>query len=508
MVKKASRHPAATNIAPRQIDDYRESFEQQDARLFPERIRRGRLALQRLYYKAFAETKPACWPAKTKGDSRKTVEQELAKPEFAAWVGIDWADKKHAFSLQACGASKIERGELEQRPEAIEQFACELARRFPDRLVAVALEQSRGALLFMLSKYAHLGLFPVHPNTLDHYRKSFYPSGAKSDPKDADLILDLLQRHPERLRRLQPDTVETRTLQFLVEARRESVDEQTRYRNRLTAQLKMYFPQLLDWFEETGSAVLGNLLLQWPTLEQLQQVEPTALEQFFRRYRLSGSRIRQLQKAIQAAVPAIHDQAILQTSVLIVKRLVQQLAVLREAIAEHDKCLQEWSHSHPDYPIFASFPSAGPVMAPRLIAALGSQRDRYATASQIQCYAGIAPVVEASGKQRWVHWRWSCPKFLRQSFHEWAWLSARKSEWARAYYDQQRSKGKSHHAAVRALAFKWLRILFRCWKDSRPYDEEQYQRSLQKRAKPTPAPSVQIHWKTVAGFSKLDAISS
>jgi transposase len=438
------------------------------------------------------------------------VKQELAaQPEFAAWVGIDWADKKHTFSLQVCGESKIERGELEQTPEAVEQWACELARRFPGRLMAVALEQSRGALLFMLSKYAHLVLFPVHPNTVDHYRKSFHPSGAKSDPEDADLILDLLRRHPERLTPLRPDTLETRTLQFLVEARRESVDEQTRYRNRLTAQLKLYFPQLLDWFDETGGAVVGNLLLAWPTLQQLQQTEASAWEQFFRRYRLPGSRIEQLKKAIQAAVPAVHDEAILTASVLIVRRLVQQLAVLREAIAEQDKRIQELSHAQPDYPIFASFPSAGPVMVPRLIAALGTQRDRYATARQIQCYAGIAPVTQASGKQRWVHWRWACPKFLRQTFHEWAWLSVRKSQWARAYYDRQRDKGKAHHAAVRALAFKWLRILFRCWKDQCPYEEARYERTLQKRAKqPTTAAPVQICWKNVAGFSKLHATPS
>jgi hypothetical protein len=242
-------------------------------------------------------------------------------------MGIDWADKKHAWALQVEGTSGIARGELEHTPEAVEQFVCELARRFAGRKVAVALEQSRGALLFQLSKYAHLVLFPVHPNTLDHYRKSFYPSGAKSDGRG----------HPERLQRFQPETLETRALQFLVEARREAVDEQTRYRNRLTAQLKIYFPQLLDWFTETGSAVLGNLLLQWPTLEQLQQANPVALQSFLRQHRLRGARIEELLPAFRKAVPAIQDGAVIQASVLIVKRLVQQLAVLREAIAEHDQ---------------------------------------------------------------------------------------------------------------------------------------------------------------------------
>jgi len=176
------------------------------------------------------------------------TEMKQEETEFAALVGIDWADRKHAWALQVGGDSEIEHGELDHTPEAVELWAAELARRFDGRPVAVALEQARGSLLFMLTKYAHFVMFPVHGATLANYRKGFRPSGAKSDPSDADLLLDLLARHGERLRRLDPDTEETRTLQFLVEGRRKFVNDKTRYSNRLTAQLKMYFPQVLDWF--------------------------------------------------------------------------------------------------------------------------------------------------------------------------------------------------------------------------------------------------------------------
>jgi transposase len=176
--------------------------------------------------------------------------------------------------------------------------------------------------------------------------------------------------------------------------------------------------------------------------------------------------------------------------VLIVRRLVRQIEVLRESIAEQDKRIAEVAEAHPDYGIFSSLPGAGPAMAPRLIAAFGTQRERYPTASAIQCYAGIAPVTESSGKQKWVHGRWACPKFLRQTFHEWAWLSTRKSAWARIFYDQQRERNKSHHAAIRALSFKWLRIVFRCWKDRVPYEEARYVLALQKRTAPK---GVEIH---------------
>jgi hypothetical protein len=127
-------------------------------------------------------------------------------------------------------------------------------------------------------------------------------------------------------------------------------------------------------------------------------------------------RIEELQPLIKKAIPAVKDLAVIESSVLTVRRLVDQLAALRESVAHHDKRISEIAVAHPDYAVFSSLPGAGPVMVPRLIAAFGTQRNRYASASALQCYAGIAPVTESSGKQRRVHWRWACPKFLRQTF--------------------------------------------------------------------------------------------
>ena len=102
------------------------------------------------------------------------------------------------------------------------------------------------------------------------------------------------------------------------------------------------------------------------------------------------------------------------------------------------------------------------MLAPRLLAAFGSQRERYANAEEVRTYSGIAPVTKRIKKRKWVHFRWACPKVLRQSFHEWAGHSIAHSLWARSYYQQQRERGKGHHAAVLGLAFKWIRIVFRC----------------------------------------------
>ena len=148
--------------------------------------------------------------------------------------------------------------------------------------------------------------------------------------------------------------------------------------------------------------------------------------------------------------------------------------------------------AHPDQAIFTSFPGAGAALAPRLLAAWGTDRQRYESAQDMECLSGAAPVTNQSGKKCWVHWRLACPKFLRQTFHEFAGQSILWSPWARAYYQQMRQRGLDHHPAVRSLAFKWIRILYRCWKDHTLYDEAHYQKALERRGSPLAAALRQI----------------
>ena len=164
--------------------------------------------------------------------------------------------------------------------------------------------------------------------------------------------------------------------------------------------------------------------------------------------------------------------------------LVDQLRVTLQAIERFDAEISALSQTLPDYPLFRALPGAGAALAPRLLTAFGEQRERYESAAGVQKYTGIAPVTERSGKQRWVHWRLQCSTFLRQTFVEWAAETITRSFWAGAYYRQQRDKGCTHQAAVRALAFKWIRILYRCWQDRTPYDESKYLNALKRRGSP------------------------
>jgi transposase len=409
----------------------------------------------------------------------------LPTDEFAAFIGIDWADAKHDICLQAAGSEKREFSVLEHQPDTIDEWVSTLRARFKGQSIAICLELNKGPLVSALRKYDFLVLFPVNPLTLARYREAFAPSQAKDDPTDAELQLELLLKHRDKLKPLQPQSPTMRALEPLVEHRRRLVGDKVRITNRLTSTLKNYFPHALQWFHDKDTTIFCDFLTQWPTLKAVQLARRSTLERFFRDHHVRyADVINQRLHAIKSATPLTTDEGVITPNALLVQALVAQLRVTLQAIEDFDKAIAQRTQSHPDFPLFDALPGAGAVFAPRLLVAFGEQRDRYISADELQKYAGIAPVTERSGNKSWVHWRLQCPKFLRQTFVEWAAESTRHSFWARAYYQQQRDKGASHQAAVRALAFKWLRILFRCWQNRTPYDESIYLNALKRRGSP------------------------
>jgi transposase len=405
--------------------------------------------------------------------------------DFAAYVGIDWADTKHDICLQASGSDKREYTTVEHMPETLDTWVRTLRQRFKGQPIAICLELNKGPLVSVLRKYDFLVLFPVNPLTLARYRQAFTPSHAKDDSTDAELQLELLLRHRDRLQPLNPQSPQIRALAQLVEHRRRLVGDKVRLTNRLTSALKNYFPHVLQWFHDKDTAIFCDFLTQWPTLKAAQLARHSTLERFFHAHHVRyADVIGQRLDAIKSATPLTTDEGVIASNALLVQALVTQLRVTLQAIDDFDNAIAQRAQSHPDFPLFDALPGAGAVFTPRLLVAFGEQRERYASADELQKYAGIAPVTERSGNTAWVHWRLQCPTFLRQTFVEWAAESIRHSFWARAYYAQQRQKGTSHQAAVRALAFKWIRIVFRCWQRRTPYDESIYLNALKRRGSP------------------------
>jgi transposase len=401
-------------------------------------------------------------------------------------IGLDRADKKADLHLIDTRTLEQTALSIDTAPEALWDWLLELRRQHPQARVALCLEQPAGHLISFLEAYQWITLYPINPITLQNFRQAFVTSRARDDLKDADYAAHLLLAHHDKLKAWAPEDSATRAVQQLVARRRALVDERTALTNRLQGLLKQYFPHALQLCgQDLWRPLATGFLLKWPTLHSVQKARPASLIQF---YHLNGSRSQQLLQQrltlIGKAVPVTDQPELIQSLVLRVQLIARQLQLLQRTLREFDSRIAQAYEHHPDYFIFASLPGAGPTLGSRLLGSLGSQRERYPCATNLQCYTGIAPVTKKSGNSCHIHRRYLCSKFHKQSFHEYAKESILWCRWAAAYYLQQRLKGSSHHTAVRALAYKWQRVILRCWHNHTPYSDQHYEATLRRRNSP------------------------
>lgn len=410
-----------------------------------------------------------------------------ATTDFAATLGLDWADQKHDLWLRPADGAKAEHLRLEQTPEALHEWAAKLGERFDRRRVAIGIETSRGPVISVLLAYDFIVCFPINPKALKDYRAAFSVSGAKDDRTDAMLLEEFVRLHRDKLRALEPDTELTRKLGGLTEHRRRLVDERTRQVNQLHSLLKTYYPlaeTLLGGHLTTPLA--AHFLARWPELTTVQMAEPKTLRAFFYQHNCRGGKKMEARlEAVKKARPLTQDAAIIVPARHLVTALAGLLKVLHQAIAGLDQAIAEAFDQHPDAALFRSLPGAGPALAPRLLVAFGTRRDRFASANEVAQFYGIAPVVKQSGATKTTHMRSRCPKFGRQTFHENAGCAFKAEPWAKRYYEDQKGKPEGeHHQAVRALGYKLIRIYYACWKQHTPYDGQRYLHALEKHGSP------------------------
>jgi len=410
-----------------------------------------------------------------------------ATTDFAATIGLDWADQKHDLWIRPADDSKAQHIRLEQTPEALHEWVAKLRERWGNRPVAIGIETSRGPVISALLAYDFIVLFPVNPKALKDYRAAFSVSGAKDDRTDAQLLEEFVRLHRQKLKALEPDTELTRTLAGLVENRRRLVDERTRLVNQLHGTLKTYYPlaeTLLG--KQMTKPLAADSLARWPDLGSLQRAEVKTLRAFFyQHHSRSAQKMEERLAAVQKAKALTTDPAIITPARLLVLALAGMLKPLHQAVARLDREIEQAMDQHPDAAIFDSFPGAGPALAPRLLVAFGTKRDRFESAQEVAQFYGVAPVVIQSGNSKTTHMRYRCPKFGRQTFHENAGCTLNDEPWARAYYDQHKKRhDDKHHQACRALAYKLIRIYFACWKHRKTYLPDRYLRALEKHGSP------------------------
>ncbi len=427
-----------------------------------------------------------------KSNNTATKNTALTLGAYAALIGIDWADEKHALATLVLPATDQTEPELcivEHKPQALIEWVSCLQERFAGRRIAIALEQRKGALIYFLSAFDFIDLYPIEPLSLHNYRKALYPSGAQSDPVDATLLTRFLLHHQRRLRCYRPQSATVRQCAQYCEDRRRFADQRAQALQALKASLKLYFPLALELFADLSTSLANRFIRRWPSLDELKKARPAAVRAFCYAH---GSRNKKLMERrlqlIAAACPLTTDPGVVEPQLLRVQCLLEHIATLSRMIHTYEQRIQNLVPVVDSDGVFASLPGAGPCFTSRLAVLFGQDRTRYASAAEVQMLTGTAPVTRQSGKKKVVSMRWACSIFQRQTLVEYAVSSLRFSKWARAFYDlhmpQDPNADKPTYSVLRKLAFKWLRIIYRCWQTRTPYDESRYIQSLRHSGSP------------------------
>jgi len=394
-------------------------------------------------------------------------------------LGIDWADDQHEAFVYDTSREEGQHHTVKNTPHDIINWLHQLAHDFDADRILVCMEDNDTRLYHTLMWHSFIDLVNFNTDTLNHFRETFTPSGAKNDPTDARLQVELFLTHPGKFEVVKPNKESTRYLNNHAHKRRNLVDKRGDLENSLRDELKKYFPSALELVGSSLTSKMACQFLQkWGTLKEIKQADPEKIRDFYRGFRLGDELIQQRLNLIDEAVPVTDDPAHIQPCKKMAQALASAIAPLTESINEFDRELIDRMEGHKDAAIWKSFPRAGRQLAPRLLSAFGDDRSRWEDPQELQEFSGMAPVTEQSGGGKYVHWRWMAPTFLMQTFYEYADQSRLESRWAKAFCKMKKEEGNDHPTVIRKLAFKWIRIMYRCWINEEKYSEKRYIKAL------------------------------
>lgn len=397
--------------------------------------------------------------------------------DITHYAGFDWAKEHHRVVIVDAQGQIVAdfqfHHSLEGWKRLIEQTAA-----FPN--LAVAIETSQGPAVDQLLQRGYT-VYPVQPVAAQRYRERKAPSGSKTDQLDAWSLADALRVDGQGWRALQPADPMTERLRLLCRDELTLIEQRTALVNQLQQALAEYYPAVLEAFDDWTNDFTWEFVIAFPTPQALVKAGQRRWEKFLHTHKLWRPETTQKRLEIfaradqfQGSDPIVAAKSQLALSLCkLLRTLSQQLELYRQQI----KALFD---QHPDQHLFGSLPGAKDVLAPRLLAAVSGDPERYGNHQVLQCRAGTAPVAYQSGKLNKVRIRWACDKFLRHTVHLWANCFWKASAWGRAYYQQKRDEGMSHACALRCLGQRLLKILFRMLQDRKPYDAELHARNQQK----------------------------
>jgi transposase len=397
--------------------------------------------------------------------------------DLTHYAGFDWAKDHHAVVIVSIEGHLVADFEFDHSLEGWKSFA-EKTSAWPN--LAVAIETSQGAAVDQLLQREYT-VFPVHPVAAQSYRERKAPSGTKTDHLDAWGLADALRVDGHVWKSLQPMDPMTQQLRLLCRDEVSLIEQRTALVNQLQQALAEYYPAALEAFDDWTDAFTWELVLAFPTPQALVAAGKRHWEKFLHTHKLwRPETIEKRLKLFAQADQFKASEPIVRAKSHLAVALCKLLCTLSQQLKLYRKQIGTLFREHPDHDLFGSLPGAKEVLAPRLLAAVGNDPDRYGGQEVLQCIAGTAPVSYQSGKISKVRIRWSCDKFLRHTVHLWADCFHKRSAWGRTYYQKKRDQGMSHACALRCLGQRLLKILFRMLVDKKPYDAELHAHNQQK----------------------------
>jgi transposase len=389
--------------------------------------------------------------------------------KISHFAALDWAKDHHDVCVVDQQGLIVAQFRFEHSAKGWSQFR-EKMKAFPEH-TPITLETSSGPAVDQLLS-GKWPIYPLAPTAAVHYRQRKAPSGNKADNLDAWSMADALRTDGHAWRVLLPQDEATATLRALCRDEISLIEQRTALVNQLRATLRDYYPAALEAFEDWTQSYTWDFLLQFPTPQRLQAAGKRKWEKFLHAHRLWRPSTTEHRLSVFAQGNALPARAsTVAAKELLAVSLAKVLRTLQQQIDEYRRRIGDAFRAHPDHDIFGSLPGAKEILAPRLLAELGSLREEYPDPEALQCLAGASPVSYQSGQINKCRLRRACNKILRATVHLWTNASRATCEWAQTYYERKRSEGKSHASALRCLAKRWLKILWALWQNGQKYDE-------------------------------------
>ena len=409
-----------------------------------------------------------------KAASERTRPQNLKAKGVSVmfYVGIDWADDHHDVYIVDEQGTEVDSFPIKHDSKGM-CFLRDKIRELSSlkEQVLIAIETPKNLLVDFLLDEGYT-VYAINPMSVDRYRERYRTSGARDDSFDAMVLANIIRTDRKHHRAIIPNSELARELKILTRDEQRLIRLKTKLLNQIQSCLKDYYPTALELFCKLDQGVTLDFLLKYPRPQKISLCE---LKKFLKKCSYPGAdeKAEEIFEKLSGPQIFVEEFSVRAKSRMLIT-LVSQLKMLLPQLDEYQKEIERLFEQHPDSEIFKSLPGAGEKNAPRLLAEIGDNRERYSESNNLQCDAGTAPVTDKSGKTEFVRMRFACRKVFRNVVYQFAFSTLTQSAWARKFYDCQRAKGNTNTKALRSLGNKWLKIIFRMWQDGVAYDENRH----------------------------------